>query len=82
MKTKRKLLALLLGLIAAGCLILAACGGSSGPKITLPDDRYDVGTGGYLTLTVDFNGGSFQSLKDNGQIVDGTNYLLEQSGAS
>lgn len=80
MKTKRKLLALLLGLIAAGCLILAACGGSSGPKITLPDDRYDVGTGGDLTLTVDFNGGSFQSLKDNGQIVDGTNYLLDQSG--
>lgn len=80
MKTKRKLLALLLGLIAAGCLILAACGGSSGPKITLPADRYDVGTGGDLTLTVDFNGGSFQSLKDNGQIVDGTNYLLDQSG--
>lgn len=75
---RNKLLVFILALFSlSAAFALAACGGG-GPKVTPFKAEYDIGAGGDLEFTVDLNGGKLTRVKDDGAVVDPTEYLFEE----
>ena len=83
MKGKSRFLFTLL-LVAFSVFSLVGCGKKTNapstakkepPTIISAPETYDLGVGGDLVVNVDLKSKALVNVKDNEQIVDGTNYL-------